>query len=138
MGVGPGRCRLLRTRFPATSVHSPSRKLTPYLCLTAYSSYTAKNREPRGCPAFWRPRSRIPQAVDIKHHLQLGRRRHAGSRTAPGRFAHPRPAPGGGLRSEEHTSELQSRQYLVCRLLLEKKTSHNYINDNISYSVISV
>src|SRR3712207_8259211 len=31
-------------------------------------------------------------------------------------------APGGeALRSEEHTSELQSRQYLVCRLLLEKK-----------------
>src|SRR3712207_8191046 len=29
---------------------------------------------------------------------------------------------GGYLRSEEHTSELQSRQYLVCRLLLEKKT----------------
>src|SRR3712207_7538806 len=27
----------------------------------------------------------------------------------------------GDLRSEEHTSELQSRQYLVCRLLLEKK-----------------
>src|SRR3712207_7890441 len=42
-----------------------------------------------------------------------------------------RPAVGGDLaedlaglerlRSEEHTSELQSRQYLVCRLLLEKK-----------------
>src|SRR3712207_6871718 len=30
------------------------------------------------------------------------------------------------VRSEEHTSELQSRQYLVCRLLLEKKKkSHN-------------
>src|SRR3712207_2530430 len=29
-----------------------------------------------------------------------------------------------GLRSEEHTSELQSRQYLVCRLLLEKKNIH--------------
>src|SRR3712207_8908852 len=28
---------------------------------------------------------------------------------------------GNGERSEEHTSELQSRQYLVCRLLLEKK-----------------
>src|SRR3712207_393841 len=27
-------------------------------------------------------------------------------------------------RSEEHTSELQSRQYLVCRLLLEKKTNY--------------
>src|SRR5947209_13484551 len=42
-----------------------------------------------------------------------------------------------GTRSEEHTSELQSRQYLVCRLLLEKKkkiilsTAHNlthYLN----------
>src|SRR3712207_7862041 len=29
--------------------------------------------------------------------------------------------PGAHARSEEHTSELQSRQYLVCRLLLEKK-----------------
>src|SRR5258707_4918182 len=29
--------------------------------------------------------------------------------------------PGVEIRSEEHTSELQSRQYLVCRLLLEKK-----------------
>src|SRR3712207_8196273 len=28
-------------------------------------------------------------------------------------------------RSEEHTSELQSRQYLVCRLLLEKKNNHS-------------
>src|SRR3712207_7689679 len=31
------------------------------------------------------------------------------------------------LRSEEHTSELQSRQYLVCRLLLEKKNNINTI-----------
>src|SRR3712207_8824831 len=31
------------------------------------------------------------------------------------------PERSAGLRSEEHTSELQSRQYLVCRLLLEKK-----------------
>src|SRR3712207_7656171 len=30
------------------------------------------------------------------------------------------------LRSEEHTSELQSRQYLVCRLLLEKKKKEIY------------
>src|SRR3712207_7143310 len=35
---------------------------------------------------------------------------------------------GFGPRSEEHTSELQSRQYLVCRLLLEKKkqTQNNH------------
>src|SRR3712207_8287206 len=30
------------------------------------------------------------------------------------------------VRSEEHTSELQSRQYLVCRLLLEKKTTYEH------------
>src|SRR5437762_6002209 len=35
-----------------------------------------------------------------------------------------RPVHGGG-RSEEHTSELQSPMYLVCRLLLEKKKQHN-------------
>src|SRR3712207_8560615 len=35
------------------------------------------------------------------------------------------------LRSEEHTSELQSRQYLVCRLLLEKKKkTWLHLNDN--------
>src|SRR3712207_8277767 len=39
-----------------------------------------------------------------------------------GAQARVRTAPG---RSEEHTSELQSRQYLVCRLLLEKKNLTN-------------
>src|SRR3712207_7652188 len=42
------------------------------------------------------------------------------------------PKPKGGRprvpdRSEEHTSELQSRQYLVCRLLLEKKKTLRHI-----------
>src|SRR3712207_6872357 len=38
------------------------------------------------------------------------------------------PLPGPRGRSEEHTSELQSRPYLVCRLLLEKKKKkHNAI-----------
>src|SRR3712207_8931647 len=39
----------------------------------------------------------------------------------------------GGLRSEEHTSELQSRQYLVCRLLLEKKKTIEETVDTMSY-----
>src|SRR3712207_8324395 len=47
----------------------------------------------------------------------------------------PRPTPAHGNRgicslsrhrSEEHTSELQSRQYLVCRLLLEKKNTRRH------------
>src|SRR3712207_6962428 len=37
-----------------------------------------------------------------------------------------------GPRSEEHTSELQSRQYLVCRLLLEKKKTKTMITDTQS------
>src|SRR5947209_13789905 len=36
-----------------------------------------------------------------------------------------RKRPRASPRSEEHTSELQSRQYLVCRLLLEKKREEN-------------
>src|SRR3712207_7443669 len=42
------------------------------------------------------------------------------------RPARPR-AVAAGPRSEEHTSELQSRQYLVCRLLLEKQTIFNEV-----------
>src|SRR3712207_7851184 len=37
-----------------------------------------------------------------------------------------------GPRSEEHTSELQSRQYLVCRLLLEKKKNSSHSSHSIS------
>src|SRR3712207_8526772 len=47
------------------------------------------------------------------------------------------PGEGDGVlhqgRSEEHTSELQSRQYLVCRLLLEKKKNILYIVQNMFY-----
>src|SRR3712207_9007023 len=39
-------------------------------------------------------------------------------------------------RSEEHTSELQSRQYLVCRLLLEKKNK-KIMNNNMTRSSIA-
>src|SRR3712207_8101542 len=52
-------------------------------------------------------------------------RRQRGDRHAVRHLEHPDPH-----RSEEHTSELQSRQYLVCRLLLEKKKStNNYISN---------
>src|SRR3712207_8834725 len=46
------------------------------------------------------------------HHIDLARAESGVGQRLPD---HPL------LRSEEHTSELQSRQYLVCRLLLEKK-----------------
>src|SRR3712207_8226347 len=49
---------------------------------------------------------------------------------------------GGGekihapTRSEEHTSELQSRQYLVCRLLLEKKNTHHSTSHSDRHSLL--
>src|SRR3712207_7912471 len=61
-----------------------------------------------------RPR-RLRDAPERQAAPGRARRPH-GSRARP----HPRPLRSRG-RSEEHTSELQSRQYLVCRLLLEKK-----------------
>src|SRR3712207_7691201 len=41
-----------------------------------------------------------------------------------------------GYRSEEHTSELQSRQYLVCRLLLEKKKKQRTKPPTITHTTI--
>src|SRR3712207_7593647 len=58
------------------------------------------------------PPARVPQRRRLADLARLARAR-AGPRGA-GEGA-------GAARSEEHTSELQSRQYLVCRLLLEKK-----------------
>src|SRR3712207_7524222 len=46
-----------------------------------------------------------------------------------------RPSNANSLRSEEHTSELQSRQYLVCRLLLEKKKKYTHYSPLGQYSL---
>src|SRR3712207_7382037 len=63
-------------------------------------------RAPRGGPTEARPHRRL---------------RAARAEAATGELAGER---SECRRSEEHTSELQSRQYLVCRLLLEKKKLH--------------
>src|SRR3712207_7666169 len=62
---------------------------------------------PRGAPPRT-SRARAPPAGPRRTHRRWSRRTRR-----------PAPLPRRG-RSEEHTSELQSRQYLVCRLLLEK------------------
>src|SRR3712207_8520758 len=54
------------------------------------------------------------------HHGEEGHRQQEEPYAGPGHV-------GPSERSEEHTSELQSRQYLVCRLLLEKKKTKNSI-----------
>src|SRR3712207_7755204 len=56
---------------------------------------------------------------------QAERQRPDRDREHPGAEQVGHPTDLGVARSEEHTSELQSRQYLVCRLLLEKKKKQN-------------
>src|SRR3712207_6584295 len=118
---------------PADATAQPTRPSCPQ---SRHSP--ARHRAPVA-PGRGRPESRPP-------------RRHAGTsddtRTTTGQLAdptgpplsqvhnahtfsasgRPSPPPPGGTapdRSEEHTSELQSRQYLVCRLLLEKKKKYH-------------
>src|SRR5207244_9550133 len=45
---------------------------------------------------------------------------------------------GAADRSEEHTSELQSPDHLVCRLLLEKKNQHQYRTQRQNYDVVQI
>src|SRR3712207_8142698 len=55
------------------------------------------------------------------------RSRTRATRRTAGSVRGPSTCPSSLRRSEEHTSELQSRQYLVCRLLLEKKKKKSII-----------
>src|SRR3712207_8686282 len=77
----------------------PISTLFPYTTL-----FRSRPRQPPG--------DRVRRRADREPGLPLRRRG-------------PRPAATVGRRSEEHTSELQSRQYLVCRLLLEKKKHYD-------------
>src|SRR3712207_7578924 len=69
-------------------------------------------------------RSKLHQVHGLRGSLRS--RRGAGRPAAHhrGDASRSRGSPQNRPRSEEHTSELQSRQYLVCRLLLEKKKTH--------------
>src|SRR3712207_7871973 len=92
------------TLFPSTP---PSRSRTP--------ASPASPGTPASTPASCRRASATAAAPPAR----------GGSATTGSRCGRSRRA--ARSRSEEHTSELQSRQYLVCRLLLEKKkTIYNY------------
>src|SRR3712207_7132894 len=90
----------------------PRSTLFPYT--TLFRSVEQRGRQP------------LQPRVDREDHVrqpEVGEDQPGGDVAEPGPL-HPerleRPVQHA-LRSEEHTSELQSRQYLVCRLLLEKK-----------------
>src|SRR3712207_8863487 len=95
----------------------PRSTLFPYT--TLFRSYRTTRRQSRKrsplCHVLMRggaveASSRCAHSTLARDAKRRARRRHRGR--------------GSGGRSEEHTSELQSRQYLVCRLLLEKKTTN--------------
>src|SRR5258708_30108756 len=88
----------------------PRSTLFPYTTL-----FRSCAREQRLSPRAWRADDR-----DVAEGRRLCDRRLR--RRVPGPFA---------LRSEEHTSELQSPDHLVCRLLLEKKKEHMPANCTI-------
>src|SRR3712207_7765535 len=80
----------------------PRSTLFPYTTLFLSEVLPAPRRSPEDAPAAPRPlRLEVHDSVDALDAAEWNRLL--------------------GSRSEEHTSELQSRQYLVCRLLLEKK-----------------
>src|SRR3712207_7015567 len=92
----------------------PRSTLFPYTTLFR-SALQGAGRPDEAAPAGPPPGTRWPDAARTV--------RAPGHGTAVGDAA-PR------HRSEEHTSELQSRQYLVCRLLLEKKKKNNNKSSN--------
>src|SRR3712207_3397229 len=110
----------IRWLIPATSSLSsrlPARIQTPKETLVASSRGSEKTRKPPG-------RSFLTMLGSLKGLiLQL----LEGDAVLLVYLQHPHLHAVALVRSEEHTSELQSRQYLVCRLLLEKKNILAYL-----------
>src|SRR5207253_8750052 len=95
----------------------PTSTLFPYT--TLFRSPVAGTRDrasPRTCPARLPPLPPRPRTRPAGVTRSRGSAGTQSGRAAPGRATR-------SSRSEEHTSELQSRGHLVCRLLLEKKNT---------------
>src|SRR3712207_7387900 len=97
----------------------PRSTLFPYTTLFRSSAALILPGEEYG----YGQRAGFPFTISIRP--RTGVRAHASCRDSRSRRSRDKTQ-----RSEEHTSELQSRQYLVCRLLLEKKNNHS----NLSYA----
>src|SRR5690606_39514353 len=93
----------------------PRSTLFPYTTLFRSRSPAAPRRADHAAPRV-RPRSPPTDRHSLRSSSRPGR-----SRRPPDRVRLP--------RSEEHTSELQSRENLVCRLLLEKKNTRQHRDD---------
>src|SRR3712207_7522457 len=95
----------------------PRSTLFPYTTLFRSAGPEGNGRHARD---HSRGQKRGQDGLALQPPLGGGRADLRQDRRDPERQARRREDDGGAPRSEEHTSELQSRQYLVCRLLLEK------------------
>src|SRR2546425_4313778 len=94
----------------------PRSTLFPYT--TLFRSQQRERQRIQGTPQVAHDRLRRP----LTRQERRGRRAQHGDEVE-------QVAEAFGARSEEHTSELQSLAYLVCRLLLEKKKKYDHIHD---------
>src|SRR5439155_15388348 len=99
--------------------HPPRSTLFPYTTLFRSAPREPPSSGPFRCPSVVCPGASIGAQLPIRPHFT--RRRAMPKRQG---FII-----SGAGRSEEHTSELQSRGHLVCRLLLEKKKRQEEKND---------
>src|SRR5207247_11409303 len=107
--------RVVLLSFFFTSRRSPRSTLFPYTTLFRSARHPADGRRAVST------RHRAGHRAGRDRRRSAPRRRDRGRRCREPRGGRRRDPPTVSSRSEEHTSELQSRVDLVCRLLLEKK-----------------
>src|SRR5690625_5884381 len=90
--------------------------------------YSFSNPPPQPTSTLF-PYTTLFRSRDVAGHSPRGHRSRRGRRDGLLRRDH------RAHRSEEHTSELQSRGHLVCRLLLEKKKKHEVHNGTLSATI---
>src|SRR5688572_32427735 len=90
---------------------------------------SARTKNPRDLLQQWPRIDQVFQQFGRRHDVKKLRRKCRSLQFAfvnlKTHITHVLDGAGGDVRSEEHTSELQSQSNLVCRLLLEKKNKHN-------------
>src|SRR3712207_7002584 len=103
------RTQSIRTLFFFLMIRRPPRStLFPYTTLFRSTALATGALVAASAPAMAAPATSAPEVAWVNTNVVVSADRSEA--TVLGKY-----------RSEEHTSELQSRQYLVCRLLLEKK-----------------
>src|SRR3712207_7664753 len=124
---------------PASASRSAARRTTPATATQGTPAWPARRATSDGALPCSVCSSSAPSPVTARTAPSSAPSRPTRSQTSPAPDTMLAPSTASApaavppARSEEHTSELQSRQYLVCRLLLEKKKNKHNKNSYYSY-----